>query len=380
MRYIITADVNLDLGFVTLPAHQATVVRDSAMRAVLRQLRSEGLPLRVSGMGHYTRHYGGQALPARRRLLVWRGCGHGDQLMATAVIRGLLAVRPELAGRIDLAGDPTVTRVLWDGVTVGLPFRAVAEPMPLADWLEYGAHLVLADMCEADSEPRQGHTVDRMLWAAGVEPEAVPAEAKVPVVPITWSDRYAAAGLTKGLRDGRPLVLWQLASSTPIRSYPPEATRRALAGLVQAGCRVLACGTPGQTALHLPLPEGVVAVSGVPLRVLFALVEQADCLVAPDSVLSHAAGGLRRPCVGLWGSFSPAWRAAYYPEHRALCGTARCAPCGVHECGRQEPGCPLRIDRPIDDRYCQAIAGIEPERIVGAVMEAVAVADTRKAG
>jgi ADP-heptose:LPS heptosyltransferase len=166
-------------------------------------------------------------------------------------------------------------------------------------------------------------------------------------------------------------VLWQLGASTPIRSYRPDLARRAMELLLAArpGLDILATGTAAEFAAYEPLPQGVIRVRGQKLRTVFALCLQAVCTVAPDSVMVHAAGGLRRPCVGLWGSFSPRWRASYYPEHRALVGEAPCAPCATHECGAQEEGCPRRMGRPADDRYCEAIAGIAPETVVAAVLE-----------
>jgi ADP-heptose:LPS heptosyltransferase len=170
---------------------------------------------------------------------------------------------------------------------------------------------------------------------------------------------------------GAPLVLWQLGASTPIRSYRPDLARRALSGLVQAGCRVVACGLREQVEEYSPLPAGVEVVTGVPVRTLFGLCALAAVTVAPDSVLMHAAGGLRRPCVGLWGSFSPRWRASYYPEHVALVGRGGCpqAPCGTHEVGSQPEGCPRRLKLPPGERYCEALAGIDPARIVAQVLD-----------
>jgi len=380
---IVTADCHLDLGYCRIPAGQRTVVSDGAAIELRKALDAEGEPLRISGMGHYTRHYCGQDLGSLeagtgRRLLVWRGCGIGDQLMVTGVLRALGVAFPD-APKPVLYSDPRLWRQMWADPAPGLPFHTRPEPIPFEDWRSFDYHLVLADMCEADSEPDQGHTVDRMLWAAGLDPDQVPARLKIPCVPVNDHDRRAARELLADVLAwdaARPSVLWQVASSTPIRSYRPARLRLAMERLhaLLPDVPIVAVGRDCEFRQVAPLPSFVTPVSA-PVRLLFALVEQAACVVAPDSCLAHAAGGLRRPCVGLWGSFSPSWRAAHYPDHVALQGRRECAPCGIHECGssqRDDPGCPRCKRQTPDDPYCAALAQIDPDEVAAAVASVVA--------
>ena len=395
---IATTDVDVDLGQgAEIPRHFPVVVDDGACRQIVLALRAAQLPVRISGLGHYTRHYCGQSF-AGQRLLAWRGCGIGDQLMAAGVLRSLARRRP--GGMIEFWCAPQVYRELWWGVG-GLPFVPRPEPIPFAaSWRRADWHLILEEMCEADSEPDQECAWDRMLWAAGLDPATIPDVEKRPLIPMTAADCAAAAAWLRNAFGGAtpappakghaalctpegqrlsgrvagaephtasPLILWQVGASTPLRGYPPAATREAVRMLAERlpQARIVLIASDKTLAEYAPLPlvtERVVACVGQPLRTVFALAAQAACTVAPDSVLGHVAGGLDVPCVGLWSSFHPKDRVKYYPRHLPLYQPVDCSPCRIHECGEQKPGCP----KPTGP-WCKGVAAIPP----GAIGEAV---------
>ena len=174
--------------------------------------------------------------------------------------------------------------------------------------------------------------------------------------------------------------MWQVGASTPLRGYPPEATRAAIALLAKRlpQARIVLVASDKVLAEYAPLPlvgENVVACVGQPLRTVFALALQAACIVAPDSMLGHVAGGLGVPCVGLWSSFHPADRVKYYPGHVPLYHPVDCSPCRIHECGEQKPGCP----KPTGP-WCKGLAAIEPGRIVDAVLSVLSAPPRENSG
>jgi hypothetical protein len=292
--------------------------------------------------------------------------------MAAGVARILAERFPSC--RLDYWVPPPVHRALWAGVP-GLPFTVREEPIRFATWREYDYHAVLEDMCENDLEPDQGCTWDHTLWALGLDPATVPECRKVPLVPLTATDRRDADQWRSRVDVPGPFILWQSGASTPIRSVSPGRTVVLLRELVAAlprGVRVLAVGSRDEeTSYGGPITAGVPSVAcawGLPLRVTFALVEQAACVVAPDSCLGHAAGGLARPCVGLWSSFHPRDRVAYYPGHRPLYVDSPCGvgPCRMHEMDGMTPGCP-RSTGP----WCAGLESISPEAVVREVLDVI---------
>lgn len=392
---LVTAPVDTNFaGLAEIPAGTRVVIPADAAAELRRDLTREHLPLRVSGLGHYTRRYGGQDL-AGKHLLVWRGHGVGDQLIVAGLLR-ILKLRYPTA-RIDFLAHPRITQILWSGADTldpedsdPIPFTPVPEPMSFDQWKTYDYHWILDDMCESDLEPDQPCTWDGMLTSAGIDPADVPACMKRPYCLVTDTDRLDAAAWLRacGIDLDTPLILWQLAASTEIRSYHPEPTRQALRLIASRHPEavIILIGNHLQQAQYEPLavvPTLWENFSGR-LRTTFALAEQAAVCVAPDSMLNHVAEALGTPAVGLWSSFHPRDRVQHYASHHPLYQPASCGhgPCRIHECGDQPPGCPVAMRDPLAHpwgRYCRGLAEIAPERIADAVDHCLDVHPKQKA-
>jgi hypothetical protein len=326
---------------------------------------------RVSRLGHYTRPYCGQDLDGKR-LLAWRGTGVGDQL----VFAGLLGIlkRRWPSCEISFAVDGQRYDWLWHQAE-NLPFTARRLPIPFDAWKRHDYHLIGLGLVEDDHEPDQPDIWTGHLQFAGLDPATVPAGERLPVVPICDRDRCDAHDRLDelGIGAGRRVVVWQVASSTPVRSYAPRETAVALRRLARElpnDCAIIASGTrrAGGAYEAAQRVRGVHWIDSWPIRSVFALVERAACVVAPDSCLGHAAGGLAVPCVSLWSSFLPADRVATYASHRPIVGEIECSPCRHHEKGSRLHGCPLagKRNRGV---WCAGLRRIEPEKIVAKVME-----------
>jgi hypothetical protein len=348
-------------------------------------------------------------------LVAWRGCALGDQLVWV----GLLAIIKRRCPGLTIV-NYTAAPKLWAGVD-GLPCEMRQDPIPFADWQAAQWHLTGEGLFEDAQHPDQPDLWTVQLRAAGIDPETVPASERRAVVPCTEGDldkafeqmhasggrgavapadppgmvaaadrlgdspvavapvvgaaqQEHAAGRSSSSSPSsvsssptsRPQVLWQLAASTPVRSYPPQETREAIAGLLQAGCRVVVTGTKAQIAEYSPLPDGVTVLKGG-VRVLFAAVAMADCVVCPDSVVGWVADAYGVAAVSLWGSFLPGDRLGADTSHRPLIGAvAGCSPCRKHEKPWLPPGCPEH-----GGGYCRVIQGIAPAEIVRQVKEMI---------
>jgi ADP-heptose:LPS heptosyltransferase len=368
---LVTFSKTMELTLATIEAGAPVVVSDGAALALEQAVNKTGGHMTASGLGHYTRRYCGQDL-AGKRLLVWRGHGIGDQLMAAGLAALIARYRP--GGEILYLGHPLTGHTLWHSVA-GLPFTPVAEPLPFAEWLACDYHLILEDMCEADRQPDQPNTWRATVWAAGLD--GVPDREMLPFIALTDADRerWAAAvratpELAGPLRAGRPLVVWGLAASSRIRSLAPAETRAAIEAVSALPSRpvVAAIGLAEQVEEHTSQAGRApgVAYLNLPCRAVFAAVEQAACTVSADSMLGHAAAGLGRPCVSLWSSFHPEDRVATYPTHRPIYQPLSCSPCRLHEGVVGHSGCPL-----FPGEYCRGLRAIPPARIARAVAEVI---------
>jgi len=365
---IFTADCNVDLVYLTLPAMTRVVVPDGVAMAARKDVHKAGQRCRISGLGHYSRPYCGQPLGRGQKLLVWRGHGVGDQLVAAGICAAIEGLHPQ--AEILFAGHPGLWRALWKDVP-NLPFSPIPEPIPWNVWTGVDYHLILEDMCECDLEADQHCTWDGMLGHAGLLARVDPSHRR-PYVPVTDPDREAAAEWLRTvcrLPATAPLVLWQVASSSKIRSLAYDVTAAQVAEFAgrRPDVQVLVTGAGSQVAAFgacagAEMPPNVAWATPPRLRIFFAAVESADVVVGPDSMALHAAAGLGTPSVGLWASFHPDDRAKYYPGHAPLYRPLPCSPCRAHECGDQPEGCPL-----YPGEYCRALAAIRPAEVADAV-------------
>lgn len=375
---IVTAQVETTFaGVATIPAGISVVAPDGVTMSLAQALEAAGQPLRVSGIGDYIRPYCGQDLN-NKSLLAHRSHGIGDQL----IWAGCLGIVKRRYPRADIwnYAHPAINEALWNNPGAPLPFRPAPIPIPFADWKTFHYHLIGEDLCEVNREPDQGCVWDSHLARMGIDPGTVPPAEKRVLVPISDSDRADAATFlqARGIAFAAPLLIWQLAATTPIRSYPPEPTRAGIRLLAEAypGAAVVVVGYDQLLPEYGPVdgpgfPPNVHLCSSEAIRTVFALIERAACLVCPDSCFGHVAAALQTPAVSLWSSFAPSDRIRYYPLHRIIYNPVECSPCRTHERTAARVGCPLAAANNKDQaaRYCAGLRGIAPQRIVTAVQE-----------
>jgi len=370
VRVLTPIKINLRLGEgnPAIPAGTRIVLSDWSAEAIAARLAKCGGAARTSTARAYTRPFSAAEAEANpsATVLSWRGCGLGDQLLWAGMIAAVKAQWPRL--RVTHFCSPRVAKVLWEGVA--LPFTVLPEPIRFSAYRRFDLHIIGEGCVEDNNEPDQKDVWEQQLALAGIGPLWMTPTDLCPLVPVADADTAAAAAWrAANAPDPAPLVLWQLASTTPVRSLDPDATRRALDVLrpaLPASAVIAVTGTPDQLAAYGPFPDGIRVVTGLGIRALFALVKTAACLVCPDSVLGHVAGAFRTPAVSLWGSFLPADRVGYYTSHRPIIGHAGCPqqPCRKHEKPWLGPGCPHR-----GGGHCRCLAEIDPHHIARTVKE-----------
>lgn len=291
----------------------------------------------------------------------------------------LLIVRPGGTGDIIFLGPlAREAKRLWPGVRVRMcvapPFAPVAAMVPEFDELvEYpptrqtleaaGAVIWLENSVEFCPEADAIHIIDAYAARAGFP---VP-EKRLHLEPGEGLRRQAADEAA-GWRGPRPRIAIQVQASSRLRTYPERLLNKAANTLHRQGCTVIFFGTPGSN--FVVEEKGVIngPGRGWPLGLSIALLEQVDCVLAPDSGLFHAAIALGKPAVGLYGPFDPATRVSAHGRVSVVTGEAECAPCAWHsrisliwppECHGWKHG------------ECKALAAISPAAAVEAVWKCV---------
>ena len=170
-----------------------------------------------------------------------------------------------------------------------------------------------------------------------------------------------------------PVVLWQLAASTALRSLSPTSTLAALGLLAREApdVRVIATGAGPQYREYADacgLPNVVADTSELGLQEVFCLLGLVEGLVCPDSCLGHAGAVYGTPTVSVWCPFPARARVLGYGNHRPIEARGACSPCWCHERsaldGAPRQGCPLEAAGAAEGRWCRGLQTIRPEVIV----------------
>ncbi|MEW6667475.1 MAG: glycosyltransferase family 9 protein [Thermodesulfobacteriota bacterium] len=247
------------------------------------------------------------------RVLLVRGGGIGDVLMATPAIRELRKALPE--------GSSLTLATFRSNIPLfaGNPFidRVIAEPMTLAEILGMDYYMEFNDQCGLMSRV---HLTDFYLSALGLDPAAV--EDKRPLlrveqlqVPETVERLGKACsgfdslvylnGLASDrLRDLPPRVLEVFSRNHPRRLFViPLSYRERYNG----GARGL---LKASNVMELDTRE---SLSGY-----VSALACCDAVVTTDSSAYHLAAALGKPCLALFGAIDPGLRTAYYPTVKVL--------------------------------------------------------------
>jgi len=366
---IVTAEVDTRYAnLVEVPAGLSVMLPDYFAQYLVRALKREGAPPpRQSTIGHYVRPYCGQDL-AGKSLFTWRGHGLGDSFIWAGMLKIIKRLHPD--ARITMMSHPGLVHI-WDNIP-DLPFDVYPDPCSFQDFCRYDYHLLGEGLCEGDLEPGQPCTWDGHLRRAGISPMLVVADWKRPLVPVNDRDATKVAEWldARGIGD-RPLIVWQLGASTPIRSSEPGWTRRTLVKLSDEipDAAIVTIGGRRTFVDYEPVPDrpNIHSAEKVVLRTIFALIKRADLVICPDSMAGHVAAAFERPCVSLWSSFNPADRIKYYSSHRPLYNPLPCSPCRIHETNPNHVGCPRASET--GSPYCEGLAGIRPEDVVNTAKE-----------
>jgi ADP-heptose:LPS heptosyltransferase len=354
----------------------------------------------VADAAPYIRHWRAQDLTGKR-LLIYRCLGMGDEFMAARF--AAVAKDRWPTAQIALAIFDA-HHSLWSASD--LPFTLSGAYIPLPVWQSADFHVAGEHWWENNAMADQPSAWQMMQDATGL---TLQPDEQVPYIPTPsatclqsvrdfLADWLPSSPVGRACLPGAPIILWQLAATSNIRSYPPERTEAALRLLLaQSNANIILAGHPMQIAAYT-IPESPrIRVYSAGIEGLIAICHLLSelptancqlptdslptancqpptahsCIVCPDSVLGHIAAAYPEiPVISLWSSFSPADRIASYTNHKPIYNAIKCSPCRAHEqTGNPKDyrGCPHTSC----NDYCAGLRTIAPARIASVVATAL---------
>lgn len=290
-------------------------------------------------------------------LLFGRTGGLGDLTLLTPVLREIKRRWP--AVKIAVA----CIRDLGQSIQ-NLPFidEVLPYPIPVATAQSYGGWVWLENAIENNEDAKTLHSVDCVAKFIGL---TLPADCdKRQAYVVTEKERADIKEAYPRIPGVRRLCI-QPKASAACRTY--TKTGQVIAEFLKLGWEVFLLGREGEFKTD-PKPGLRTITDGWSFRHRAALIETCDCVLAPDSSLTHIAGALGVPAVALYGPFPWQVRTAYAPTTHAIVRKEgfSCAPCFHHERpGKKFPdNCPTK-----SKGFCGVMDAIEPSQIVSKIME-----------
>lgn len=294
--------------------------------------------------------------------------GYGDQIMAWPVAK-LLAT---LGYKVHILADPG-NELCW----ANFPWVEALHLMPIEQrhFELFQHHAIFEVATNNDEHLDQLHPVDDMLVRLGLDPQAIEDRHKT-VKPVVTPAEYEK---TRRLLNDRPVALYQLATTSVLRSLPPETSADLFAGLARAFPQFHWLGLHDRFNEKAYVDSATSACAALPnaelaqfaeFRLLFAAIGFCRLAVSADSFLVHLAGTCGIPAVGLWGSTDPGKRTRYYKNHTAVWLKDRCplAPCWKSHAFPSF--CPPSAE---PRKVCAVVGAVTVDEVVAAAQHAMTI-------
>lgn len=318
-----------------------------------------------------------------KKVLFYRGCGLGDELIMTAVVRyfrEILHAEPYVLcpamnrpiwGHDFEHSDSLMSHPLFTPIHLDAVYRASGRA-----FFDYS--FFLESVSEWDTDQEQENVYDRVYRMCGIDSFKVSAKYKRPYIRLghhdrseyeSWKSQLASVFPSLDLSSGYIVV--QVGPKNPIRDLSEAKSLEVLNSLAGLGLQVVVVDDKplvGPIAAFVASTPGFVSLCGVipHLRLLFSLVGHAKLVIGPDSFIGHVAAGLDIPSIGIYGPISPESRSKYYPNHIPVWHNELCpyAPCfsfsgfPAHKCPRGK-----------EQKSCEVFEGVSAKEIQAAAVE-----------
>lgn len=289
-----------------------------------------------------------------RSILFVRSGGIGDLVLLTPILREIKRRWP--SAKIHVACMKEYGQAL-----LHLPFVDRVIPFPISTVLatDYDCWVFLENVIERGPESKHMHSVDLVAKHIGLTGDFDKnQEYRVTLRENIWAEEAYP-------RTGTKRICVQANASARCRSYPPPLLSKIIGELLRKGWQVFLMGGPS-AGLKVEKDHAglVVMADGFTLRQRCAVIANSDCVLAPDSALTHIAGALAIPCVALYSVFKWQQRTKYSPTTVGVNAVGDCTGCNHHA--------HMSFHFPKDGPcakvgYCVPLAEIKPERIIALI-------------
>jgi ADP-heptose:LPS heptosyltransferase len=293
-------------------------------------------------------------------ILIGRTGGLGDLTLLTPVLREIKRRWPSV--RIAVASIRELQQSIQN-----LPFIDELLQYPVSKEVAdtYDGWIWLENAIERNEDAKTLHSVDCVAKFIGL---TLPEDCnKLQAYVVTEQERAWVKWAHPRISGVRRLCI-QTHASAHCRTYPQQKLNMVITDMLKKGWEVFLLAGPGEIKQPPQSPPGLrIVADNATFRQRAALVDSADCLLAPDSSLAHVAGALAVPCVALYGVFPWEVRTKYAPTTKALTGTGfKCNPCFFHNTpGKHFPdNCPTKAKG-----VCGVMDAIEPQYIAKKIEE-----------
>ena len=198
----------------------------------------------------------------------------------------------------------------------------------------------------------QMHAVDRsLLIAAAIGAEGQSGQVSQLPIRIHEHDHRQIEDLlrSQGLRPGARWVAINPGARWRTKRWPPERFAWVADRLIEEGLQVALIGGPDERlvaqSVQGAMQRQAMDLTGrTPIRLLPALLSNAELLITNDSGPMHVAAAVGTPVVALFGPTSPLRTGPYGSQHQVLQSGLACSPCLSRRCHQPvTQDCLLRI-------------------------------------
>lgn len=319
----------------------------------------------------------------KKRVLLCRICGLGDQLIFSSAVRFF---REVLSANPFVCSYPAY-RDFWMNSPY-LTSPPVILPLHLDSvWRKQGKpffekSFFLEFLNERVEDSEQPNVYDMLFSVLGFDPSRIAAKFKRPALGLTAPEiegrdvwlKTVGGKANRNLENGYAVL--QMRANGPTRCLPLEVYEKVFTALGEASERyrlpVLCVDTkplpPELAELVGKHPWAIDVTTQIPtFRCFASVIAGAHMVVGPDSSGIHAAAAFDVPALGIWGPYSPESRTKYYPNqihlwHHELCSAS---PCFNIQDSLPVKKCP----RGKEQRWCECFDGITSEEIAASITE-----------
>jgi len=272
--------------------------------------------------------YNGQDL-TNRKVLALRHGGGGDILFMSTGIKELKRANPSAKFGVAIGKQ-------YEGIIQNEPEidKVHFLPLPLDVWNEYHYHLIFEGIIENNPEAKEYNAYDLFMKQMLLDITKVDPKNKIPKITLQDEERLEVKTQFPSLNSSNKKVGIQVATSTPIRTYPPYKFVDFIDSLLQKDYSVYLFGAGPQKKeinyIKERFKEENVYEAVTSLREAIALASYMNYIVSPDSMFIHIGAALGIPVMGIYGPFHSGLRMKYFENSIGIDLKTGCSPCLIH--------------------------------------------------